>query len=153
MGVSGRESLQPVAPLASLHITNLVLSDNVAPAVCSKDPLDPLCMQDRRIEVPAQTRFPASTQLVVHFSVLGMKLDSEQAPALNVTFRLDRDGRLSAWEPDEVRAVRGYAPGALLVMARFTLQPLGRGSYTLEANAEDATARKTITERAHFTVQ
>ena len=44
VGVSGRESLQPVAPLASLHITNLVLSDNVAPAVCSKDPLDPLCM-------------------------------------------------------------------------------------------------------------
>ncbi len=153
VGLSSRQSLHPAPSIEALQITNLVLSDNVGPSSCGKDPLDPLCLQDRRIEIPSQSRFPASTQMVVYFSVLGLKLDGDQTPALNMTFRLGSKGGLKDWEPDQIRAVKGGTPDALLVMAVFNLQPLASGTYALEAHAEDDLRRKTITERAQFAVQ
>ena len=153
VGISRREALQAAPAVGGLRITNLLLSDNIAPANCANDPLDPLCLKDRRIEIPAQRRFPTSTRLVVYCSVQGMKLDREQAPALNMTFRLAKAGKATAWEAEQVRAVKGASADALLVMALFPLERLTRGEYVLEATAEDELGRKSITERASFAVE
>ena len=90
LGMSARTGIIPAPAAAGLRLSSLVLADKDEEADCSAEPLDPLCLNNRRIVLPAHRTFAADNRLVAYCSVMGLKLDNQQKPDLRLWFSLEQ---------------------------------------------------------------
>lgn len=148
MGTSAAAELRPAPPAASLQLSNLVLADKEENAECTSDPLDPLCLTDLRIVLPARPEFSAVNRLIAFCGVIGLKLDSRQKPALRLGFTLEQGNAADPIKPLQVLVTRGYGMGNLLALAVLDLKGRPPGNYRLRVVAEDERQHAQTSESA-----
>jgi hypothetical protein len=148
MGISARIKIVPEPPAASLRLSSLVLADEEEDAECSTDPMDPLCLKNVRVVLPAQPQFALTNRLLAYFSVLGLELDDQQKPNLRLWFTLEQGSAANLIKPLQLQASPGYEVGSLLALAVLDLKGIQPGTYRLRVTAEDERQHAQVSESA-----
>jgi hypothetical protein len=148
LGMSARTEIVPAPPASHLRVTSLVLADEEKAADCSTDPMDPLCLNNTRIVLPARPQFALANRLLAYCSVLGLNLDSQQKPNLRLSFTLEQGNVATPLKPLQLRAGSGYGIGDLLAEAVFDLKGIKPGSYRLRVTADDERQHAQVSESA-----
>ncbi len=150
LGMSARTGIIPAPAAAGLRLSSLVLADKDEEADCSAEPLDPLCLNNRRIVLPAHRTFAADNRLVAYCSVMGLKLDNQQKPDVRLWFSLEQGTSTKTLKPLHLIVGPGYGVGKMLAFAVLDLKGTQAGNYRLRLIAEDERQHAQVSESAAF---
>lgn len=150
LGMSARTGIIPAPAAAGLRLSSLVLADKEEDADCSAEPLDPLCLNNRRIVLPAHRTFAADNRLVAYCSVMGLKLDDQQKPDLRLWFSLEQGTSAKTLKPLHLIVGPGYGVGKMLAFAVLDLKGTQAGNYRLRLIAEDERQHAQVSEATEF---
>jgi len=142
------------ASSSGIHLTSLLLSNDIQPASGAADPSDPLRGPNFELHLPVEPRFSPSDKLTVYFGILeGSQEPAGVPPHVRLSYAIKSGGNVVQSLPaEEVGGGGSRTQNRMLVLKQFDLKNLRPGTYTVEVKAEDLDHRGTASQSADFSV-